>query len=354
MTASPLLDSRPIPLIGAPMAGGPTTAALAAAVSDTGALGCVVGGYLDDAGVRERVTAARALTDQPVALNVFMPEEHRADAQDVARYARALDPWAARVGVPPPVPPADDPSHEQAVCDGIIAAAIELAVPLLTCTFGLPTPERAQSVHEAGLELGITVASMADARRALDCRPEVLIVQGPEAGGHRSSLDQRDPGDPRPLPELLTEVRALVGTAETAPALVAAGGVMTRAEVLHLLATGADAVQVGTALLLAEEAGTSRAHRRALAEAVADPGGTDHATVITRVFSGRAARGLANEATASLGPAEIVGYPAVHHMTGPLRAAAGSDPRWTSLWAGTGHRRVTPGSAAEIIARLAP
>jgi NAD(P)H-dependent flavin oxidoreductase YrpB (nitropropane dioxygenase family) len=131
--------------------------------------------------------------------------------------------------------------------------------------------------------------------------------------------------------------------------LVAAGGLATATDVAAVLRAGADAAMVGTVLLRAEEAGTSATHKAALA----DPSRRD--TVVTRAFTGRPARGLRNafiDRYDSLAPA---GYPALHHLTSPLRraAAAAGDPERVHLWAGTGYRHATAEPTADILTRLA-
>ena len=103
------------------------------------------------------------------------------------------------------------------------------------------------------------------------------------------------------------------------------------------------AALVGTLLLLTDESGASAPHRAALTDA------PSRGTTVTRAFTGRPARGLRNgfiERYDALAPA---GYPAVHHLTSPLRraAAAAGDPELVNLWAGTGYRSARPGPAAE-------
>ena len=116
-----------------------------------------------------------------------------------------------------------------------------------------------------------------------------------------------------------------------------------------MLDGGAAAAQAGTAFLLADEAGTNAAHRGALTDA------NFTETVVTRAFSGRYARGLANNFTARYDDVAPLGYPEVNQMTGPLRraAVAAGDPHGTNLWAGTSWRRISGGSAAAIVAALA-
>ena len=69
--------------------------------------------------------------------------------------------------------------------------------------------------------------------------------------------------------------------------LVATGGIATGRGVAAVLVAGAAAAQVGTAFMLAPEAGTAPAHREAL--------GGGASTGLTRAFTGRTARGIVNE-----------------------------------------------------------
>jgi nitronate monooxygenase len=130
--------------------------------------------------------------------------------------------------------------------------------------------------------------------------------------------------------------------------LVAAGGIMTADDAGAALNAGAVAVQLGTAFLCTPEAGTSAPYRSALLQHRYQD------TLITRAFSGRWARGLANRFAVEH-PDAPRGYPQVHHLTRPLRAAAAraGDPDVPNLWAGTGWRTVRDEPAAAVIGRVA-
>ena len=131
--------------------------------------------------------------------------------------------------------------------------------------------------------------------------------------------------------------------------IVAAGGLSTSAQVAAALTAGAEAVQVGTALLLADEAATKPTHRRALTA----PGAT---SVTMRAYTGRVARGIRTGFSNRYDDAAPPAYPAIHHLTAPLRrwAAAHDDADHLHLWAGSGHRSATAGPVAELIAGLVP
>ena len=369
----------PVPVVAAPMAGGPSTWQLAAAVSAAGGLGFLAGGMRPAALLAEDVARTRqALAGgavQAFGVNLFVPEPantaipadrkapdgpaRRRRAEQVRRYRSGLLADAARLGVDLPGEEALDPDAMDDWAAKLDAAAAG-AWPLVTFTFGLPVPEVFARLHAAGCVLGVTVTSAPEARRALEHGADLLCVQGPEAGGHRSVHDPAAPPGTAPLPELLVEVRAVVeaGPDPEVP-LLAAGEIMDADGVRRVLAAGAAAAQCGTAFLLAEEAGTSALQRTALAHAAA---GTDFTrqdgaadTALTRAYSGRWARGLRNRFMDEH-PDAPAAYPEVNALTGPLRraATAAGDAQTVSLWAGVGAAGVRSAPAAQIVRALTP
>jgi nitronate monooxygenase len=130
--------------------------------------------------------------------------------------------------------------------------------------------------------------------------------------------------------------------------VVASGGLATADDVARVLAAGAVAAQLGTAFLLADEAGTHPTHRAALRdEAFPD-------TVVTRAFTGRYARALRNGFVDRYGKQAPFGFPQIGLMTAPLQSAAGDadDPHGMALWAGTNFRQARNGCVAEIFRSL--
>ncbi len=330
------LDELAVPVIAAPMAGGASTPELVAAVNAAGGLGFLAAGYRTAAAMVEQVDRTREVTDRPFGVNLFVPAAP-GDAAAVAAYRERLRPEAELHGVA--LPEAVGPDRDD--WDAKIAALLAGPVPVVSYTFGLPAAEEARALRAAGTVQVGTVTTPEEARRAEAAGMDALCVQGPEAGGHRATHGVADrPGD-LPLLELLAAVRAV-----TALPLVAAGGLSDGPAVAAALRAGAVAVQLGTALLRADEAGTSAAHRAALTEF--------ETTTVTRAFTGRPARGLRNAFIDRYGPFAPAAYPEVHHLTQPLRAAATrrGDTAAMHLWAGTGHRAARGGPAAELVARL--
>jgi nitronate monooxygenase len=322
------------PIVQAPLGGGPSTVDLALAVSDAGGLGFLAGGYLTVDAMAAEMRAVRARTDAPFGVNVFVPGPP-GDAAAVAAYAGTLAAESERYGVA-----LGEARHVDEDWEAKLELLASERPPVASFTFGLPPAALVSTLRESGVEVWVTVTTPAEARLAADAGTSVLVAQGIEAGGHRGGLD--DTSEQFGLLALLR----LAAAACDLP-LVAAGGIADAAGVRAALSAGAVAAQVGTAFLLADEAGTHPAHRAALQG--------DAATAVTRAFSGRRARGLVNRFLLEH-PGAPSAYPEVHYLTSPLRAAARErgDGDGFNLWAGQAHRLAVAEPAAGIVARLSP
>ncbi|OMC37329.1 2-nitropropane dioxygenase [Mycobacterium sp. GA-1841] len=328
------------PVIVAPMAGGPSTPELAAAGSAAGGLGFVAAGYLGPDALADRITAARGLTTEPLGVNLFAPQPSAGTSEQIAAYAQALAAEAQRYGVALGEPRYDD--------DGWAAkldVVLDLRPEVVSFTFGLPSEAEIARLRGAGITTVGTVTTADEARLAVSRGLDSLVVQGPEAGGHRGTFDPAAAPATQPLGQLLAEVLAAVDVP-----VGAAGGLISADDVAGVVAAGAAAAQLGTAFLLADESGSSPVHRAALQSSDFTE------TVVTRSFSGRYARGLRNRFIAEHDAQAPLGYPEIHYLTSPVRKAsvAAGDPQGTNVWAGTGWRRARSGTVAEIIAALSP
>lgn len=334
-----VLDGLSVPVVQAPMAGGPSTPELAAAVNRGGGLGFVAAGYLTPERLREQLQGTAALTDRPFGVNLFVGSDAPADAATVAAYGQRLTATARRAGVQLGQPRFDDDWFAEKA-----ALLIDDSFPglsVVSFTFGLPPPDVARALHAAGFELWMTVTSADEARAATDVGADVLVVQGVEAGGHRGVFADDDAQSELTLLAALQLIAAAV-----ALPLVGAGAIMTGSALAAVVAAGAMAGQLGTAYLRSPEAGTSDAQRDATAGS--EP------TVLTRAFSGRTARGIVNRWHLEHGDAAPRAYPEVHHLTSSLRAAgrAAGDPDLINLWAGEAHALAEPVSAEQLTRRL--
>ncbi|WP_031469354.1 NAD(P)H-dependent flavin oxidoreductase [Sciscionella sediminilitoris] len=338
MTSSSLLGSE-LPLVAAPMAGGPTSTALAEAVTDAGGFAFLAGGYQKPAALAEQIATARGW-GSPFGVNLFAPGPDRVDTAAFAAYARALEPEAAAHGVElDPAPRSDDDHWADK-----LALLRENPVPVVSFTFALPAAGEIAALRRVGTVVLATVTTPAEARAAEESGVDGVVVQGPAAGGHSGTWDPDRAITEAATTEVVRSVRTVTGLP-----IIAAGGVDGPGVVRELVHCGAQAVAVGTLLLRADESGASAAHKNALAA----PEFTG--TTITRAFTGRPARALHNGFIDRHQGEAITAYPAVHHLTRELRRRAGQagDTGRMHLWAGTGYRSARTGPAAAILGHLA-
>jgi nitronate monooxygenase len=326
------------PVIVAPMAGGPTTPELAAAGSNAGGLGFLGAGYLTAEVFAERVTAARSLTTGPLGVNLFVVRSSAARSEAIQQYAQALADESEHYGVRLGEARFDDDAWSAK-----LDVVLDLKPEVVSFTFGLPEAADCARLSAAGISTVATVTTLAEAEAAVACGVDAVAVQGPAAGGHRGTLNPVALPPTQPLDQLLRATTIALDVP-----VIAAGGLMTATDVADVLVSGAVAAQLGTAFLLADEAGSSPVHRAALR----DPEFTE--TAITRCFSGRYARGLRNRFIDEHDTQAPLGYPEIHYLTSPVRAASvrAGDPHAVNIWAGTGFKKAIAGSVAEIMASL--
>jgi nitronate monooxygenase len=317
------------PIVQAPLSGGPSTPALAAAVCEAGGLGFVAAGYKAVDAVARDISEVRSRTDRPFGVNLFAPPAPVADPDAVARYAAALGPGTG------------EPRHHDDGWEAKLDLLARERPAIVSTTFGCPTDVVVDALHATGSAVWVTVTTESEARHAASVGADGLVVQGVEAGGHRGSFDDDAPGEIG-----LLALLQLVGAAVDLP-LVAVGGLATGRAVAAVLAAGAEAAGLGTAFMLSPEAATSAAHAGALRGS--------GPTRLTRAFSGRLARGITNRFMAEHEADAPRAYPDVHYVTAPLRAAARErgDAEAINLWAGQAYTlapRDEP--AGEIVRRL--
>jgi nitronate monooxygenase len=329
----PILSRLLHPVIQAPMGGGASTPALAAAVSDVGGLGFLASGYKSAASMAEDVAATEALAQAEFGVNVFVPGEP-VDRATLEAYLAEIEPEAERLGVK-----VGEARYSDDDWRGKLDFLLGHPVAVVSFTFGCPDADVLEALREAGSEVWITVTSAEEARVAAEAGADALVVQGAEAGAHQGSFVD---GDHEPI-GLLALLQLVAATVEVP--LVASGGIATGSGLAAALAAGASAAQLGTAFMLCPEAGTSELHRRALAGAAP--------TALTRAFTGRRARGIVNRFLEEHRDAPSA-YPEIHYATAPIRAAAreGSDPEAVNLWAGQAHALAVSEPAADVVRRL--
>lgn len=330
-----------MPLVQAPMAGA-QGARLALAVGAAGALGSLPAALLAPDAL-ERELALLQTGGRPYNLNFFAHVPPVADPALEARWRARLAPYAAELGVDlarVPGGPGRRPFDAEA------ATLVERFRPaVVSFHFGLPAPALLARVKASGARVWSSATTLEEALWLQQHGVDAVIAQGLEAGGHRGHFLSTDTSLQCGTLELLARLRPALRVP-----LIAAGGLGTAAEVRAARAQGAEAVQVGTAFLLCEEASTGALHRARLQDPAAP-------TALTNLFTGGLARGLLNRAMRELGPvsADAPPFPLATGTVAALRAAAETAGRddFTPLWSGTNRAGCRAGPAAAVVQALA-
>jgi nitronate monooxygenase len=342
---TPLSDALGLrlPIIQAPMAGGPSSQELVAACSAAGVLGSFGFAYTQPEEMRKQSAWVRARTDRPFGINLFVsPQPPAIDAVHQSAAIAALAPWYAEMQLPAPQPVAPPYVPE---LEAQLAAVAEIGPAVFTAHLGELESKWVAKLKALGIKLGASATCVAEAKRIEALGFDFVIAQGGEAGGHRGTYL-------REAHEALTGTLALTRLVVRAVKIpvVASGGIMDGAGIAAVLALGAQAAQPGTAFIPCPESGAPEVHKQAVLAAREDD------TRITERFSGRAARGLANrflrEAEAKHLPK--IAFPAQNKLTVPLRQASAraGKPDFYALWAGQAVALARALPAAELIARL--
>ncbi|HTU77026.1 MAG TPA: nitronate monooxygenase [Trebonia sp.] len=329
-----ILDGCHIPIVQAPLAGGPSTPELAAAVTNAGGLGFLAAGYLPTAELADRHGRAGELTGGPFGVNVFVPGP-AGDAARVRRFATEIEADVAGTGAA-----LGEPRHDDDDWDAKIGYLMAARVPVVSFTFGIPAKDVIAGLRARGSEVWVTVTSLDEARRATAAGADLLVAQGYEAGGHRGGTTDR----PQEAVGLIALLQLI--TDRVATPVVAAGGIATGKAVAAVLCLGARAAALGTAFLDCPEADTAPVHRSALHD--------DAPTRLTRAFSGRTARGIENGFLRAHSESAPAAYPEVHHLTAPMRKAARQAglADYVNLWAGQAYPLTAAVPAADLVRDL--
>ncbi len=326
-----------IPIIQGPMLGASTpemvcTASLAGGIGSLGAAGYAPSALAETiGGIRDQVG------EKPFLINLFVLEPAKPAPAALARAMAELAPWRAELGLAEQSIPnkwAEDFAAQFEVL-------VEAAPPIASFTFGILTAAQCARLKARGIKVIGTATTVAEARAWAEIGADAICASGFESGGHRGTFL-------KPVEDSLIGTLSLVPAVKAAVALpvIAAGGIMDGRSIAAMLTLGAEAVQMGTAFLLAEESAISAPWRGELKGKDAD------ATRLTRAFSGRYARGLENRFLREMAGKDIPPYPIQNALTQELRAANAKAGRsdMLSLWAGQGVHAIREGRTADLIA----
>lgn len=348
-TESRLLKALKIskPIVQGPFGGGASSVTLAAAVSNAGGLGSFGAHYMTSAEIKKLVEDLRSRTSKPFAINLWVsdhdePDGFRPTPQAFQSAVKRLSPYFTELKTEPPSLPTEEIGQR---FEEQIEAIISSRPPVASFVFGVPPASIIHRLKEANIAT-IGTATTPDEAAALEAAGiDVIVASGFEAGGHRGSFirsaEDSLTGLVSLIPQVVDRVRVPV---------VAAGGIADHRGIIAALALGASGVQIGTAFLACEESNAAPLHREALFSAAAAY------TSLTRVFSGRLARGIRNRIIEEVSPhaSELLRYPAQVWLAGKLRGPALAQGRTDviSLWSGQSAPLLKHKRAAELFSSL--
>lgn len=343
---TPLCDLLGIryPVFLAGMAGGLTTPRLVAEISNAGGLGILGAARLSPEQTRAQIREIRSMTDKPFGVN-FLVAPPQPNDQDIRAVQKTLDAFRQELGINPSTQ--DNITVPPSRLSEQLDVVFEEKVPVIS--FALGDPGRfVKQAHESGAKVLAMVTTVEEALKVASGGSDVIVAQGSEAGGHRSTFEIPKDGSV-PLIGTMALVPQVVDA--TKVPVVAAGGIMDGRGIAACLALGAQGVQLGTRFLAANESGAFMAYKlRMLGAAETD-------TVITSAFTGRPARSIKNRFITEFEKSGVA------PLSWPLQGLA-ADDIYQSAWAknnanyfpilaGQGLRMLKSGqSAAEIMEDL--
>ncbi|WP_413580999.1 NAD(P)H-dependent flavin oxidoreductase [Bdellovibrio sp. HCB288] len=327
-------------LILAPMAGGPSTPRLAAAVSNAGGLGSLGCAYESPDQMQRTIQTTKSLTEKPFAVGLFAPlQDPVLNNDQIEKATAALAIYRKELEINT-IPSLASPMSID--FDRQFEIILKEAPAAFSFTFGLVPKECILACRSRKIVTIGTATTLDEAQLLIDLGVDAIVAQGVEAGGHRGifSLTGEDPQI-----KMLDLVKTLSQTVKTT--IIAAGGMMTGQDIRAALNNGAHFAQLGTAFLLCQEAGTSETYRTALLNF------KNSKTDLTRAFSGRIARGIENRFLKEMKnkAGSILPFPAQNNFTRDIRNKATQlgKSEFLSLWAGEGVAKIRSLSAKDLV-----
>jgi nitronate monooxygenase len=329
-----------LPIIQAPMAGGISSSALVAAASNSGGLGSVGAAYLQASALKKEIQTIKQLTKNPFAVNLFIPQAFQAIPEKMQAMVNIIDDISPESEISlSDIKAPYIPSFEE-----LFNVIVEEKVPVFSFTFGKLEEKYIYLCKENHIKIIGTATSLQEALILEQQGVDAIVAQGSEAGGHRGTFQENMNA---PILELNTLLQQL---SQIKIPIIAAGGIMNANGIVSALKQGAQAVQMGTAFICCHESGATSGYQQALLNT------KQGKTTLSRAFSGRLARVIANQFTVKMKPFEnnILDFPIQNALTSIMRNKAKADGNieLMSLYTGIGHYLCKRLPAARLIEEL--
>ncbi len=318
------LTGTEVPIIQAPMAGGPSSPALVSAVSNAGGLGSIGGGYLSPESLKAQILEVKSTTDKPFGVNLFITDPGKKEIPPGGQVAKLINDYADELGVELTGEVVPFPDFDEQ-----IEVILENNIKVFSFTFGVPEKKYIERLKLNNTLVIGTATSVSEAVLLNKAGCDAVVAQGFEAGGHRGSFENKNN---IPLVGGITLLPQIADAIDIP--LIASGGIMDGRGMYASFALGASAVQLGTAFLTCDEAEVNQSWIDLIKDS------KDTSSALNNAFTGKFARGLNNRFMKELKryEDEIPEYPIQHQLTRELRARAKemNNTDFMSFWAGQG------------------
>lgn len=311
------------PILQGPFGGRLSSAGLVATVSNAGGLGGYGAYTLTPQEMIEIDKEIRAATGKPYNMNLWVSDTDATGGTITdAAYEKAaalFKPYFDEAGIPLPEKPAPFKTR----FENQVEVILDIRPKVFSFVFGIPSADILEQCRKKGI-ITIGAATTLDEALALEnAGVDMIIASGFEAGGHRPSFLADAESSFTGTFVLLQLIREKVKTP-----VIAAGGIANGKGIAAAMTLGASAAQIGTAFLACEESNAPPVHRQMLFSDAAKY------TTLTRAFTGRLGRGLANRITkeTSTTGEHFLPFPLQSTFMSSLRAAALAQQKWDMVY----------------------
>lgn len=324
---------------------------LVAAVSNAGGLGILTATMVAPDVLKARINRIRELTDKPFGVNLilhqdlFPPADFEIEDMLLNKVQQTLNGFRSELGIeesyakPPKLPP---------LIQIALDIIIEEKIPVFSIGLGNPSAEIVKRCHDNGTKVMAMVSTVEDAISVSGNGVDIIVAQGSEAGGHRSTWEKKE-----------SKEQASIGTLPLTNAIVravkvpviAAGGIVNGKGLKAVLALDAQGVLIGTRFIATKESMAPESYKQKILNSSSDE------TIVTDMFTGMYARVLKNRFTTEYKKSQTPVLPPGRQFAATFditrESAKQDNPEYYSLYAGQGIdgiREILP--AAEVILRI--
>lgn len=324
------------PILLGPMAGA-CPVSLSVAVAKGGGMGACGALLMEPEAIKQWAADFQAQTDGPFQLNLWIPDAAPTRNADHKAELRAfLKGWGPEVNAEAAN---DAPPSFQDQCE----ALLEISLPVISSIMGLFNADFVERMKAKGIKWFANVSTVTEAIEAEAAGADAIVAKSFEGGGHSGAFNPED------------AMRCGVGLVSLVPAIadavalpiIATGGIADGRTAAAALMLGASAIQIGTGFLRAPESTIPPAWFDAIGNARPED------TIVTKAFSGRAGRSIANQyalAMERVDSPKPAPYPVQRGLTQTMRSAATKENKVDSMqaWAGQSAGMAQVTSATKI------